>query len=169
MSRRKKRKRHDADGVELNLTAMLDMAFQLLAFFVLTFKPAPLEGEISLRMPPPQPVVVASASEKQAGSSDQDILTGLTSLVISIFGSDSGGLGTMQVNSQPIGSLVGLDTELRRLLGTENTPFEQVVIQVGSRVRYDALMSVIDVCTRQKLANGEPLTKLSFVELPTED
>jgi hypothetical protein len=37
---------------------------------------------------------------------------------------------------------------------------------VGSGLRYDALMSVVDVCTRQRLPNGEKLTKLSFVELP---
>ena len=32
---------------------MLDMAFQLLTFFILTFRPAPIEGQISLRLPPP--------------------------------------------------------------------------------------------------------------------
>jgi biopolymer transport protein ExbD len=168
MTRRRRRKKHSLEGVELNLTAMLDMAFQLLAFFVLTFKPAPQEGEISLRLPPPQPVVSANAKEKQAGDSNKDILTGLTSLTISIYGDKSGGRGTMQVNDQLIGSLVGLDTELKRLLSSDNSPFEQVLIQVGSDVRYNALMSVVDVCTRQKLANGQPLAKLSFVELPKE-
>ena len=35
-------KKHKSnDEVELNLAAMLDMAFQLLTFFILTFKPAP--------------------------------------------------------------------------------------------------------------------------------
>lgn len=167
MSRRHRKRRKQGD-VELNLAAMLDMAFQLLTFFILTFKPAPVEGQISLRMPPPQPVTMARSNAKSAGSSDKDVLTGLTSLVISVFGDKGGGRGTMQVNSQPIGSLSGLENELRTQLGAENTPFEQVVIQVGSGVRYDALMSVIDICTRQKLADGQPLTKLSFVELPTE-
>ncbi len=37
------------EEVELNLAAMLDMAFQLLTFFVLTFKPAPVEGQIALQ------------------------------------------------------------------------------------------------------------------------
>jgi biopolymer transport protein ExbD len=168
MSRRRKTKKHNLEGVELNLTAMLDMAFQLLAFFVLTFKTAPQEGEISLRMPPPQPVAVAATKQKQAGDSNKDILTGLTSLTISIYGDKSGGRGTMQVNDQLIGSLAGLDNELRRLLSPESSPFEQVLIQVGSDVRYEALMSVIDVCTRQRLSDGQQLTKLSFVELPKE-
>ena len=41
--------------------------------------------------------------------------------------------------------------------------FEQVVIQVDNRLTYEGLMQVVDVCTRQKLASGEKLTKLSFV------
>jgi len=46
--------------------------------------------------------------------------------------------------------------------------FEQVIIQAGSGLHYDALMSVVDVCTRQKVNGTEPLQKLSFVELPSE-
>ena len=34
-------RQHSSEGVELDVTAMLDMAFQLLAFFILTFRPAP--------------------------------------------------------------------------------------------------------------------------------
>ena len=45
-------------------------------------------------------------------------------------------------------------------------PFDQVIVQVGSNLRYDALMKVMDVCTRQKLPTGEKLSKLSFVEAP---
>ena len=51
MSRRKRR--GSGEEVELNLAAMLDMAFQLLTFFILTFKPAPVEGQVNLRLPPP--------------------------------------------------------------------------------------------------------------------
>jgi hypothetical protein len=46
------------------------------------------------------------------------------------------------------------------------SPFDQVIIQVDSALRYEELMQVVDVCTRQTLANGQKLSKLSFVELP---
>ena len=45
MRRHKRRKRNQGD-VELNLAAMLDMAFQLLTFFILTFRPSPVEGQV---------------------------------------------------------------------------------------------------------------------------
>jgi biopolymer transport protein ExbD len=48
-----KRKRPTTDFVEpdLPITPMLDMSFQLLAFFIMTFKPAPTEGQIALTLP----------------------------------------------------------------------------------------------------------------------
>lgn len=48
-----KRKRQQTDFVEpdLPITPMLDMSFQLLAFFIMTFKPAPTEGQIALTLP----------------------------------------------------------------------------------------------------------------------
>jgi biopolymer transport protein ExbD len=36
---------------DLPITPMLDMSFQLLAFFIMTFKPAPLEGQIAMTLP----------------------------------------------------------------------------------------------------------------------
>jgi hypothetical protein len=80
--RRKKKHRSQGD-VELNLAAMLDMAFQLLTFFILTFKPAPVEGQVLLRMPPPQPVTNVNAGQK-AGSdaANNNPVQGLNTLVI---------------------------------------------------------------------------------------
>ena len=51
MLKYKKKPRSQGD-VELNMAAMLDMAFQLLAFFILTFRPSAVESQVSLRMPP---------------------------------------------------------------------------------------------------------------------
>jgi biopolymer transport protein ExbD len=47
------RRRATADYVEpdLPITPMLDMSFQLLAFFIMTFKPAPTEGQIAMTLP----------------------------------------------------------------------------------------------------------------------
>jgi hypothetical protein len=50
------RRRQGTDFVEpdLPITPMLDMSFQLLAFFILSFKPMPTEGQITVNLPPPQ-------------------------------------------------------------------------------------------------------------------
>ena len=48
-----KHRRAEADNVEpdLPITPMLDMSFQLMAFFLLTFRPMPLEAQIALALP----------------------------------------------------------------------------------------------------------------------
>lgn len=37
---------------DLPITPMLDMSFQLLAFFIMTFRPSPTEGQIAISIPP---------------------------------------------------------------------------------------------------------------------
>jgi biopolymer transport protein ExbD len=56
-----------SDEVELNLAAMLDMAFQLLSFFMLTFRPPVGESQFGLFLPPPQ-VVADPDANKDLGS-----------------------------------------------------------------------------------------------------
>ena len=164
----RRRKRRAAEGaVELNLAAMLDMAFQLLTFFILTFRPAPVEGQIALRMPPAQPISPVKAAEAAGDNAANDNpVQGLDSLVLSLIPNAAGGLCTIGIGEDSVATLGGLNDRLKKILSDKASPFQQVVIQVGSGLRYDALMSVVDVCTRQTLPDGRRLTKLSFVERP---
>lgn len=161
MSRRKKR--HGGGGVELNMAAMLDMAFQLLTFFILTFRPAPVEGEVRLRLPPPQPITMKAGQTAGSNSANTNPAAGLDTLIVSAFAKPDGSLGQMSIGESQIGSVAGLDRRLAEVLADPTIGFDQVVIQVDNRLTYDGLMQVVDVCTRQKLANGEKLNKLSFV------
>ncbi len=53
---RKKRKVHTEEvEPDLPITPMLDMSFQLLSFFIMTFHPTPTEGQIAMSLPPPDP------------------------------------------------------------------------------------------------------------------
>src|SRR3954469_12161039 len=47
--------------VEIQITPMLDMAFQLLTFFILTYHPAPTEGQFNMNLLPAAPVLDANA------------------------------------------------------------------------------------------------------------
>jgi len=163
--RRKKRLQGE---VELNLAAMLDMAFQLLTFFILTFKPAPVEGDVVLRLPAPLPTTVRPNAEP-LGSNEKNPnpVQGLTSLVITVTNDESGGTKSIAIGDQPVAGLAEFENKLHAVLGDGGAGFDQVLIQVGSELNYEELMRVVDVCTRQKLAGGQRLTKLSFVALPS--
>jgi biopolymer transport protein ExbD len=51
---RRRRQGTDFIDPDLPIVPMLDMSFQLLAFFIITFKPAPTEGQIAMSLPPPE-------------------------------------------------------------------------------------------------------------------
>src|SRR3972149_1170068 len=152
--------------VELNMAAMLDMAFQLLTFFILTFRPAPIEGQISLRLPPPQPV---TAGTEPVGSdiTNTNPVKGVETLTISGFPNQAGEIGSLGVGEAGVANLSALEARLQQIFDNPDNSFEQVLIQVGSNLRYDALMKVVDLCTRLQLPSGQKLSKLSFVELPS--
>ena len=148
---------------------MLDMAFQLLAFFILTFKPAPIEGQINLKLPPPKPVAGAPGGQAPGeNDKNKNPVQSFNSLIISVFSTPGGRISTMAVGEGNVAGVSALEGRLKAVLSDANSPFDQVIIQVASRLRYAELMRVVDVCTRQTLPTGEKLTKLSFVELPTE-
>jgi biopolymer transport protein ExbD len=162
MSRRYQRPQAE---VELNMASMLDMAFQLLAFFILTFHPAPIEGQISLRLPPPQPV---TKGVEPVGSdlTNTNPAKGVDTLTISVFADKSGEIGSLGVGESGVANLAVLESRLQEIFADKNNSFEQVIIQVGSNLRYGALMKVVDICTHLKLPGGQKLSKLSFVEVP---
>lgn len=172
MSRRHRKKRANSN-VELNLAAMLDMAFQMLAFFVFTFKPAPTEGQLSMNLPPP--VAITNVEQKpdpnnaggSGGGSDENTLN------IFITANDRGDADLVKIGLRPVSkgmlnkvALRTLTDELKQMFGDALIPFDRIQLAVDPRLRYDELMKVVDVCTKQKLPNGELLQRISFVEIP---
>ncbi len=63
-------------------------------------------------------------------------------------------------------NLKEVEDRLQDIFSVPELPFEQVVLQVDSRLRYQYVMQLLDTCVRIKLHTGEPLRRLSFVELP---
>lgn len=57
----------DEGGVQLGIiiTPMLDMSFQIMAFFIMTYHPSALEGHIDGNLLPPEKAAVKSKDQKQ--------------------------------------------------------------------------------------------------------
>lgn len=169
---RRKRRRHREQGsVEMNLAAMLDMAFQLLTFFILTFRPAPIEGQLSLNLPPPVALTKVDSQSNESGGGDAADIS-LETLHLQVMANDQGGVKHVILEASPVvqgemdeGNVQRLDRELRRIFGTKMIAFDRIQIAVERNVRYGELMKVIDVCTRQKTPDGEQMRKISFTEL----
>lgn len=168
-SDRKSRRRPVQEEVELNMAAMLDMAFQLLAFFILTFNPSEVEVQIGMIMPPDGPVVKASGTI----SNDAPLLTEDSvgfPIAISLYSSPNGELREIQLAGQTIkGDSVSsiIDEFSKQLSVMLRTPgFDSIDMKVDELLGYEQVIRVFDVCTSQTLPNGDRLTKLSINLIP---
>jgi biopolymer transport protein ExbD len=170
--RRHRRVRPKTDEVSLNLAAMLDMAFQLLAFFILTFKPNPVEGQISLNLPPPRQQFVDPQNPPPPVKPGSDDEIAARTLTITITAAESGQVALVTVGLQKLfdgplndDRLRILNRRLQEIFAIQEA-FDQVVLKIGKRLHYGDLMKIIDVCTKQKMSDGKLLSKISFAELP---
>jgi biopolymer transport protein ExbD len=164
-----RKRRHVEGEVQLNMAAMLDMAFQLLAFFILTYRPAPVEGCIALRMPPPAPVTKPESSRDggAANPSDATELAGVATLRIAVTAGKDGAISSIRIAEHPpVNNISDLEQKLRSLMKVSEVPFDQILLQVGPNLEYENLLKIIEVCARNKLTSGDKQTKLSIVEMP---
>jgi biopolymer transport protein ExbD len=110
-------KRRSSEEVELNLAAMLDMAFQILTFFILTFKPAPVEGQIQIRMPPPQALAMPNATAKAGeDATSKELLKGENTITVGLTANADGMLDQIYVLNKKIDvdpKLSQFETELK--------------------------------------------------------
>ena len=159
--------------VELNLVSMLDMAFQLLAFFILTFRSSPIEGQLLLHLPPPVPVTNIKSQPQDAAGAAERAIAADKSLEIRVTADANGGAASVRVGLGQVftgpadaANLARLDQRLKEIFALQKTPYEQVLVRVAPDLHYEELMKVVDVCSRQKLPDGQRLRKISFEELP---
>ena len=167
---RRRRRKRTSESVEMNLAAMLDMAFQLLTFFILTFRPAPIEGQLALNLPPPVPLTNVRPDQK-FGNGIGDVLSTDT-LHLHVTADTHGSVSNLKVETTPViegrldeANIQRLDRHLQSLFTAQHVPYDRVQINVDGRLRYGELMKIIDVCHGQHLPDGTTMQRISFSEV----
>ena len=146
--------------VEVPITPMLDMAFQLLTFFILTYKPTPAEGQFSMNLLPAQ--AVAKLDEKPKENTTPSLDIALKTLRTVLKAGEGGTLSEIILEDQAIQGMDELKKKLEEFVNEPNLSFDQTLIKVDPHLKYSELMRVIDVYSSLK---PKPLTKISFSEL----
>jgi len=150
------------EEVRIPVTPMLDMAFQLLTFFVLTFKPAPVEGQFSMNLLPASPALKmdAAAPPDQAATANPDVPASLRTMTTELRANPDGSLGRVAMEEVELQGMDQLKDKLKEILDpSKELPFEQALIRADPQLKYEELMKVIDVFSSLKI------TKISFAEL----
>jgi biopolymer transport protein ExbD len=153
---------------EVPITPMLDMAFQLLTFFVLTYRALPTEGSIVMSFIPAQPATAMSAETPSDKPSDS-LPVSLRTLPTILRAGAGGSLREIQVGEQTIDTdPVALERELDKYFQDPNLPFDQTMLKVDPTLKYSELMKVINAFMNAFVhAKKEP--KLSFDELTSSE
>jgi biopolymer transport protein ExbD len=146
----RRRKRDNPLDIVLPITPMLDMSFQLLAFFIFTFHPSnTLEGQMDMALPRAGTAKAAAPEQVDPfASSDTDVDKGAEVTVR--VDSAGGGIDAISVADKAGGAEVngkaGLKAkldEMKRGLGGS----AGVRIAASSHLKYSCLVEIMDVCT----------------------
>lgn len=152
MERRRSKKRR-VDGVEINLAAMLDMAFQLLVFFILTFSPMPLESQIAAQLPASGTITQGMLPRQENGGM----------VTVTVLASDGGAVRDMAVDETIVPDVQGLKYELQRTFTHRGRC--NLVMQVDTKLHYQELVHVLDACTQVSGLADSLIEHMTFVEL----
>jgi biopolymer transport protein ExbD len=163
--------------VILPITPMLDMAFQLLFFFIMTFNPADLEGQMDLALPVDADKAAHDAkdiSEKAKTDKNpaEEFPSDLTVKVrTQLDGVKDGEISAIFVRGltgqeDPIGgaSEVEMLASLKKYLETKREAIqnkEAIKVQGDGKLKVKAIIKVMDVC------RNAGFNRVSFV--PPED
>ncbi|MFO0951752.1 MAG: biopolymer transporter ExbD [Isosphaeraceae bacterium] len=159
---RKKTKK--TEEVDIPITPMLDMAFQLLTFFILTYHPAPSEVQFSMSIMPAAPATDILKQESTAPAEGNDsVPAALKTLPTVLRAADGGKLGQVLIGETEANGMDALKRELDTILKDPSLPFDQALLKVDPNLRYSELMQVIDVFSSLKI------NKISFAELGVND
>ncbi len=126
----RKRRKNSFQAGELNLTAMIDVAFQLLAFFIITAKPVDVITNLDVFRPMAESV-----------SSDQS-----PARVIRLTVFPDG----YTINDRAVDSR-GLNVMLTKLAELDKT--QTVLIQCLNDSPHGKLIELLDICSKLKLTN----------------
>ncbi len=108
--------------VELQMTPMIDIVFQLLIFFIMTFKIVVQEGDFNVKMP-------------KAAQSDEIIDELVTPIVVTLTADEHGNLNEIDITSREPFRLPKLDQPLNNLPPATQKQFRQAVLAAFAQMR----------------------------------
>lgn len=138
------------DDVYFPVVPMLDMAFQLLAFFILTFQPPGRESRIDLDMPTapvalPLPIPASTPSASKGASNQQEGET--PDVVIRAEADPEGGLASLRLQGTTFSGSNDLQGELRRLVLARPDRTLTVGLVADEQLRYGQAARLLGACS----------------------
>jgi biopolymer transport protein ExbD len=141
----------------MQMTPMIDIVFQLLTFFVMSFTIATQEGDFNIKMP-----LAAAASN--------DTVIPLPPIKVRLIADAEGKLAGIRMGEQAMGTFKELNTAIMGIVGTGAAPSEgdspyEVELDCDYNLRYENVVAAITAVSGQIDASGhivKLIEKLKF-------
>jgi biopolymer transport protein ExbD len=151
---RKKRRPEEPINPDLPITPMLDMSFQLLSFFILTFNPKPQEGQIALKLPaiedPPATEVVPPKIQELLPDEKPDEYKITVSDAKGIVGAITiqASATRQEIATNETNKFEKLKTALQDLYKNRDDKKKMagILIEAHPDLKYSELITVMDIC-----------------------
>ncbi|MBA4015639.1 MAG: hypothetical protein C0483_00480 [Pirellula sp.] len=142
------------DKIDINMTPMIDVVFQLMAFFLMTFKVASVEGDFNLKLP---------KSERSAGAANTQ--TEMINIVMRA--QATGDLAVMQIDAAPptrwsnandailfadLRAKIAAKVNAARGAGQEEP---EVQIDADDNLRYEFIIKTVDAVSARVGEDGK--------------
>src|SRR4051812_5902897 len=109
---------------------MLDMAFQLLTFFILTYRPAPSEGQFGMNLLPASPAIKMDAAAPPSDKPNDSMPASLRTMTTQLRANPNGSLGKVTIEETEVDGMDALKAKLKEFLDPgKDLGFEQALIQ----------------------------------------
>ena len=136
------------EEVMFPVTPMLDMAFQLLAFFILTFKSPSAETHLDLDLPATPAALPARFEGKAQPRAEKTVDTDLENdLLVRAEADDLGDMKALRLGEAPVPNLNALGNRLRRYTQLLDGKPLRVRLVADDRLRYEPAARIIATCS----------------------
>lgn len=154
------------EEVKLNMTSMIDIVFQLLVFFILTFKPLVQEGDYNVRMP-------LATTESSEIEDPPDVIRVL------LRAGDSGAIATIEVDDEvEVKTLTGekvedlyaqlnefIDQKVSAGDDPEDGVETEVEFDIDSNLKYGYTVRAIEAVSGKQLDGGKVKKLIEKIKL----
>ena len=140
----------EPEEIKLNMTAMIDIVFQLLVFFILTFKVVAMEGDFNVKMP---------LATENADSLDQELPDLIT---VRLLAGENGRIASIIVDDNETLSEATMYQDLTKIveerLAGEGNPEDaaetEVEFDIAYNLKYSYTVKAIEAVSGRVQQNG---------------
>ena len=146
-------KKKQDDQIKLEMTPMIDVTFQLLTFFIMTFKVVPDEGDFNIKMP--------------LGGAGVPDVSSLGPLNVKLVAGANGDLAQIKMGDRALASFDALQAEVMKMVGTPvpGKPSEkEAEIDADYDLKYEHVMSAITAVAGRKDSAGNVIRLIEKVK-----